>query len=102
MPRSSLCGSSATAGKRTAACKDGHEPEDWDAPKRRQKDTDARWTKKHGKSSFVYKNHIDVDAEHTLIRDFEATPANVHDSPVFDDVIDPGNHDPQVWADSAT
>ena len=25
--------------------------------KRRQKDTDARWTKKHGKSHYGYKNH---------------------------------------------
>jgi transposase, IS5 family len=81
--------------------KDGEVPEDWAAPKRRQKDTDARWTKKHGKSHFGYKNHIDVDAEHKLIRDFEVTSANVHDSQVVDEVIDPNNADPQVWADSA-
>lgn len=47
------------------------------------------------------KNHIDVDAEHKLIRDYEATAANVHDSQVFDEVRDPDNADPQVWADSA-
>jgi IS5 family transposase len=81
--------------------KAGEEPEDWDEPKRRQKDTDARWTKKHGKSHFGYKNHIDIDAEHKLIRDFEATPANVHDSQVFDEVLDPDNAGPQVWGDSA-
>ena len=81
--------------------KAGEVPEDWAAPKRRQKDTDARWTKKHGKSHFGYKNHIDVDAEHKLIRDYATTPANVHDSRVFDDIIDPDNADPQVWADSA-
>ncbi|QQO56058.1 MAG: IS5 family transposase [Thiohalocapsa sp. PB-PSB1] len=79
----------------------GEVPEDWDEHKRRQKDTDARWTKKHGKSYFGYKNHIDVDAEHKLIRDDETTAANVHDSQVFDDIIDPENADPQVWADSA-
>lgn len=35
--------------------KNGDEPEDWkDKPaKRRQKDVDARWTKKHGKSRLV-------------------------------------------------
>jgi IS5 family transposase len=81
--------------------KAGEVPEDWDEPKRRQKDTDARWTKKHGKSHFGYKNHIDVDAEHKLIRDYETTAANVHDSQVFDDIIDPDNSEPQVWADSA-
>ena len=81
--------------------KAGEVPEDWDEPKRRQKDTEARWTKKHGKSHFGDKNHINVEAEHTLIRTFEATPANVHDSQVFDAVLDPDNADPQVWADSA-
>lgn len=30
--------------------KRGDEPEDWSENKRRQKDTDARWTKKRGKS----------------------------------------------------
>ena len=81
--------------------KAGEVPEDWDAPKRRQKDTEARWTKKHGKSDFGDKNHIDVDAEHKLIRDDETTAASVHDSQVFDAVLDPDNADPHVWADSA-
>ena len=37
-------------------------PEAWaDKPaKRRQKDRDARWTKKHGKS-YGYKNHVTID-----------------------------------------
>jgi IS5 family transposase len=81
--------------------KAGEVPEDRDEPKRRQKDTDARWTKKHGKSDFGYTNHIDVDAEHTVIRGDDTTAANVHDSQVFDDIIDPDNTDPQVRADSA-
>jgi len=42
-----------------------------------------------------------VDAQHKLIRTFAVTPANVHDSQVFDDLIDPDNADPGVWADSA-
>lgn len=42
-----------------------------------------------------------MDAEHKLIRTFAATPANVHDSRVFDALIDPDNRDPGVWADSA-
>ena len=81
--------------------KNGEVPEDWSADKREQKDVEARWTKKNGTSYFGYKNHIDVDAEHKLIRTFEVTPANVHDSQVFDDLIDPDNADPGVWADSA-
>lgn len=81
--------------------KEGEVPEDWSEAKREQKDVDGRWTKKRGKSYFGYKNHIDVDAEHKLIRTFEVTPANVHDSQVLDDLVDPDNLDPGVWADSA-
>jgi hypothetical protein len=32
----------------------------------RQKDKDARWTKKHGKSFYGYKNHVNADARHKL------------------------------------
>lgn len=81
--------------------KKGEVPEDWSEDKREQKDVEARWTKKNGKSYFGYKNHIDVDAAHKLIRTFAVTPANVHDSQVFDDLVDPDNADPGVWADSA-
>jgi len=81
--------------------KDGEVPEDWSEAKREQKDVEARWTQKNGKSFFGYKNHIDVDAEHKLIRTFAVTPANVHDSQVLDDLIDPDNEDPGVWADAA-
>lgn len=81
--------------------KEGDVPQDWSEAKREQKDVDARWTKKRGKSYFGYKNHIDVDAEHKLIRTFAVTPANVHDSQVFDALIDADNADSGVWADSA-
>ena len=81
--------------------KAGEVPEDWSEAKREQKDVQARWTKKNGKSSFGYKNHIDVDAEHKLIRTFEVTAANVHDSQVFDELVDSDNEDPGMWADSA-
>jgi IS5 family transposase len=81
--------------------KEGDVPEDWEEAKREQKDVDARWTKKHGTSHCGYKNDIDIDAEHKLIRTFAVTPANVHDSQVLDDLIDPDNEDPGVWADAA-
>ena len=45
--------------------KNGEVPEDW-AGKPSQKDVDARWTKKHGKSHFGYKNHVNVDRKHKL------------------------------------
>ena len=49
-----------------AAIKQGEVPEDWaDKPaKRCQKDLDARWTKKHGKSHYGDKNHVNVDRTH--------------------------------------
>jgi IS5 family transposase len=55
---------------------------------RRQKDEDARRTKKHGESRCGYKNHINVDKQHKLIRRYAVTDASVHDSYVFDDILD--------------
>lgn len=86
-----------------ARIKRGETPPEWEAQpnKRRQKDTDARWTKKHGQSHYGYKNHVNVDHKHKLIRRFDVTDASVHDSQVFDEVLDPGNTGAEVWADSA-
>lgn len=86
-----------------ATIKAGETPEDWkDEPaKLRQKDVEARWTKKHGKTYYGYKNHISVDNEHKLVRHFEVTHAAVHDSRVFDTLLDPTNTSADVWADSA-
>jgi IS5 family transposase len=47
---------------------------------KRQKDVDARWTKKNNQTFYGDKNHITVDNEHELIRNFEVTSAEVHDS----------------------
>lgn len=57
---------------------------------------DARWTQKNG-----YNNHIAIDNAHKLIREYAVTEANVHDSNVFDELLDPGNSNNDVWADSA-
>ncbi len=81
--------------------KEGQTPEDWSEQKKRQKDTDARWTKKNGQNHYGYKNHINVDVKHKLIRDYEVTPASVHDSQVFEDLLDEDNSSRDVWADSA-
>lgn len=83
------------------AIKEGDIPDDWSENKKRQKDTDARWTKKNGKTYFGYKNHIDIDAKHKFIRNFEVTDASVHDSNVFEDILDRKNSGKDVWADSA-
>jgi len=57
--------------------KEEEQPEGWSEPKKRQKDTDARWTKKNGKSFFGYKNHISADVKNKLIRRYTVTSAEV-------------------------
>ena len=81
--------------------KEGKSISSWPQAKRRQKDTDARWTKKNGKSYFGYKNHVSIDAGHKFIRSYEVTDASVHDSQVFTELLDPSNTSKDVWADSA-
>jgi len=85
------------------AIKNGEVPEDWaDKPaKRSQKDTDARWTKKHGKSHYGYKNHVNVDRRHKLVRRYHVTDAAVHDSQAVDHLLMQGNTGSGVWADAA-
>lgn len=41
------------------------------------RDADADWTKKHGGSTFGYKNHVNADVAHGFIRAFAVTPASV-------------------------
>ncbi len=86
-----------------AVVKAGEVPPDWEThpAKNRQKDKDARWTKKHGKSHFGYKNHINIDRRHKLVRRYAVSTASVHDSQKLEDVLDPDNTVSGVWADSA-
>jgi IS5 family transposase len=83
--------------------KAGKTPAAWkrNPAKNRQKDKDARWTKKHGKSFYGYKNHVNADAKRKLIRQYEVTDASVHDSQKFDGLLNQGNTSADVYADSA-
>ena len=54
---------------------------------KRQKDMDARWTKKNQEDHYGYKNHVTVDVKHTIIRNFIGTDAAVHDSQVMLDIL---------------
>ena len=83
--------------------KRGETPDAWaDKPaKRRQKDRDARWTKKHGKSHYGYKNHVTIDRRHKLIRRYRVTDAAVHDSQMIEELLTSDNTASGVWADSA-
>jgi IS5 family transposase len=59
------------------AIKEGETPEDWKSKpaKNHQKDKDARWTKKHDRSYFGYKNHIGVDRRHKFVRRYVVSDA---------------------------
>lgn len=85
------------------AIKQGEIPAGWQDKrhKRAQKDTDARWTKKGGKSYFGYKDHICIDVEHGLIRRYAVTAASVHDCQVLGQLLDEDNDSDTLWADSA-
>lgn len=83
--------------------KNGEVPEDCAVKpaKRSQKDTDARWTKKHGKSHYGHKNHVNVDRKHKLIRCFHVSDPALHDSQAVDYLLMRGNTGSGVWADAA-
>jgi IS5 family transposase len=65
----------------------GEQPVKWNKAKASQKDTDARWTKKNAKSFFGYKDHVNVDEDSKIIRDYEVSPANVHDSQKLEEIV---------------
>ena len=77
----------------------GAMPADWKPAKRRQKDLDATWTKKHGKSHFGYKLSINVDRKYKVIRQIETDTASTNDSQHFDKVFDMSNTSRDVYAD---
>jgi len=81
--------------------KSGELPGEWSAQKQSQKDTDARWTEKHGKKYFGYKNHIKMDSRSKLITNFETSPANNHDSLFLEDLIEDRDKGQSLHADAA-
>ena len=82
------------------AVRAGEAPLDWSEAKRRQKDVDARWTKKNEQRHFGYKNHVAVDVKHKFIRKWQVSAANAHDSQVFLELL-AKNTSRDVYADSA-
>lgn len=86
-----------------AQIKNDEVPEDWknNQSKFSQKDTDARWTKKHGKSYYGYKNHIIADASTKLIRKYIVTSASVHDSQIGPELAEDLHEKEDCFADSA-
>ena len=84
-----------------ATIKAGAVPQEWkqQPSKARQKDVDARWTKKNGERYYGYKNHVKVDSRSKLIEGYTVTDASVHDSQALEELIAEG--DPVTYVDSA-
>ena len=74
-------------------------PAGWTPAQRRQKDTEASWTKKHGKSYHGYKLNISADRKYKLIRKRHISTAKEHDTNHFEAVLDRANTSRDVWAD---
>ena len=67
-----------------------------------QRDEDATFTKKGDATYHGYKDHIQVDVKHKLIRKHSQTTASTHDSQEIEQVLDTTlNTGRGVWADSA-
>ena len=81
--------------------KKGERPEEFDTNPAvgRQKDSEARWIKKNNEVHYGRKNHVKADLKTKLILSSTATPASVHDSQVFEELLD--DKDQAVLADSA-
>ncbi len=74
-------------------------PADWSAAKRAQKDVEARWTQKHGKSYYGYKLHANTNRRWGFIRQIDVTTASVNDTTVFESLLDDSNTSRVVYAD---
>ncbi len=83
--------------------KEGIVPDEWkkNPNKLEQKDTDARWTKKNGKSYYGYKDHIKADTKSKLIDTYTVTDASVHDSQQTEPLITEEDKGQSFHADSA-
>lgn len=81
--------------------KQGERPEEFDTNPAvgRQKDSEARWARKNNEVHYGWKNHVKADLKTKIILRSATTPASVHDSQVFEELLD--DKDQAVLADSA-
>lgn len=82
-----------------AVVKERAMPVEWSPAQRRQKDVEARWTKKHGKAYFGYKLSVSVDRLHKLIRAVKVSDASEADTRHLVHVLDRSNSNRDFWAD---
>ena len=94
---------SATRARRTRRSSAARRPR---IGRRSRRRTDRR-TRMHAgprstaRSFYGYKNHVNADAKHKLIRRYEVSDAAVHDSQKLDGLLNKGNTSRDVFADSA-
>jgi transposase, IS5 family len=74
-------------------------PPGGDAGEVSERDPQAGWTRKNGKSRFGYKAHVAVDEGSGIVREAVMTPADVHDSVPADDLVQ--GDEAAVYADKA-
>lgn len=74
-------------------------PLDWKPVERRQRDVDATWTKKHGKSYFGYKASVSVDRCYKVIRKLKVSTASENDTLHLEDVLDTANTGRDLYGD---
>ena len=82
-----------------AIIEQGATPLDWSPAQRRQKDTEAAWVKKHGRSHFGYKLTTSTDVRYKLIRKIEISSASAHDTLHLEAVLDESNTSRDLYAD---
>lgn len=90
--------------EQNARIKAGQRPTEFDEnPCRgRQKDSDAGWTRKGNVTRFGYKNHVNVDVNHKLIRNYTVTIASTHDSQTINELLEgDDNINKDTYGDSA-
>jgi IS5 family transposase len=91
-PKQSLCK------EEKAIASEGAMPADWKPAKRHQKDMDARWTKKHGKSYFGYKVSANADKRYNLVGRIKVSRASEHYTTHFAGVLDTANTNRDILA----
>lgn len=89
--------------KENEQIKEGKGDELWnDQPnKKRQKDVEARWTKKNNETHYGYKDHIKMDHKGKFIKKYHVSSAEVHDSQALDELMEEDDQGQDVYADSA-
>ena len=69
--------------------------------KKRQKDVDARWTKKNNQTYYGYKLHVNTDSKSKIMVNYVLSTGSLHDSQKTDDLLSVSESEEPLYADSA-